>query len=287
VQGENAQQATSGPISAGGTAIAGAAAGAAAMTAGIGGLIESRVFDRIDPDAPATTRSVTPVSVSRNGNVLTVGIVLNTDAAKVGANALSFSLNFDTNVLSLPTNCRPGSAATTGGTANVGCGTSQAAAGRVGVTIDLPVNQTFGFGEQQVALIDFTIAAGAPGTTTISFGDAPTPRFISDINGNRLDTAGTFMPAAVSTLNPTSASVSIAGRVMSGQELGPVNAIVTITDAAGGSRSVPTKKNGSFRFTNVTAGETYILSVTSKRYTYTPQVITVNEDITGMSISPQ
>ncbi|HLM59848.1 MAG TPA: DUF2012 domain-containing protein, partial [Pyrinomonadaceae bacterium] len=65
------------------------------------------------------------------------------------------------------------------------------------------------------------------------------------------------------------------------------NVLVTLTDMQGESRTVLTGKGGRFRFTNVTAGETYILSVSSKRYTYAPQVITVNEDLTEVSFTTQ
>jgi hypothetical protein len=64
------------------------------------------------------------------------------------------------------------------------------------------------------------------------------------------------------------------------------NALVTLTDTNGESRTVMTGKFGSFRFTDVLAGETYILTVTSKRYNYAPLVITANEDITELRFSP-
>ena len=100
---------------------------------------------------------------------------------------------------------------------------------------------------------------------------------------------GTFAssPRPVVIAPPTAASVSISGRVITSQELGSTKALVTLTDSGGNSRTVLTGKGGSFRFTNVTAGETYILSVTSKRHTYMPQVITVNEDLTELSFTAQ
>ncbi|HLM59487.1 MAG TPA: lamin tail domain-containing protein, partial [Pyrinomonadaceae bacterium] len=86
---------------------------------------------------------------------------------------------------------------------------------------------------------------------------------------------------------PTAAWVSISGTVMMPQNLGLTNALVTLTDMQGNSRTFRTGRLGSFRFTNVTAGETYILTVSSKRYTYAPQVITVNEDLTEVNFMPQ
>ncbi|MGI8786685.1 MAG: delta-60 repeat domain-containing protein [Pyrinomonadaceae bacterium] len=86
---------------------------------------------------------------------------------------------------------------------------------------------------------------------------------------------------------PTAANVLISGRVITPRVFGLVNAFVTLTDSNGISRTVITGRAGSFRFTEVAAGETYIISVRSKRYTYAPQVVTVNEDLTGLTFTPQ
>ena len=86
---------------------------------------------------------------------------------------------------------------------------------------------------------------------------------------------------------PTAASVSISGRVVTPSEFGLTNARVTLTDIQGGSRTVLTGKFGNFRFANVAAGGTYILSVTSGRYTFAPQIITANEDLTDLIFVPQ
>jgi len=55
----------------------------------------------------------------------------------------------------------------------------------------------------------------------------------------------------------------------------------------GNARTVRTGRLGSFKFTDVMAGKTQILMVTSKRYTYTPEVITVTVDLTELNFSPQ
>ena len=85
---------------------------------------------------------------------------------------------------------------------------------------------------------------------------------------------------------PTAATVSISGRVVTPQEFGLTNARVTLTDSQGVSRTISTGKFGSFRFTDLTAGETYVLSASSRRYTYAPQVITPTEAVTGVIINP-
>ena len=85
----------------------------------------------------------------------------------------------------------------------------------------------------------------------------------------------------------TAAHVSISGRVTLPQKSGLTNALVTLTDFEGNSRTIRTGKSGTFRFTNVAAGETYILTVTSKRYTFASQIITANEDLTDVNFTAQ
>ncbi|MCY7375325.1 MAG: DUF2012 domain-containing protein [Pyrinomonadaceae bacterium] len=61
-----------------------------------------------------------------------------------------------------------------------------------------------------------------------------------------------------------------------------LNARVTLTDMNGSARTILTKKFGTFRFDEVAAGEIYIISVASRRYTFQPQVINVTENLTGV-----
>lgn len=88
------------------------------------------------------------------------------------------------------------------------------------------------------------------------------------------------------TLTPTAAGVSISGRILTPGNGGLLNARVTITDSAGQSRTVMTGAGGSFRFDDVAAGATYVLSVVSKRYAYAPQIITANADLTDVNFVP-
>jgi predicted outer membrane repeat protein len=98
---------------------------------------------------------------------------------------------------------------------------------------------------------------------------------------------GADIGAFEAPLAPTAASVSISGRVITPRNFGLTNAWVTLTDAQGNSQTIRTGKSGSFRFTDVAAGETYIISVSARRYTFAPQVITVNEDIVELNFYAQ
>ena len=122
-------------------------------------------------------------------------------------------------------------------------------------------------------------ASSSSGYTFPFYHQASNSLYVADGDNNRVLR---FIPAG-----PTAASVSISGRVITPQEFGLTNALVTLTDSQGNSRTILTGKFGRFRFTDVASGETYIISVSSKRYTFAPQVITVNEDITDLIFSAQ
>jgi len=88
-------------------------------------------------------------------------------------------------------------------------------------------------------------------------------------------------PFVVANLAPTAANVSISGRVTVGKS-GLSRAVVTLTDMNGETRSVTTGLFGSFRFDDLTAGATYVVSVNHKRYTFTPRVVSILDDLTEL-----
>jgi hypothetical protein len=83
---------------------------------------------------------------------------------------------------------------------------------------------------------------------------------------------------AFEVLAPTAAGVTVSGRVISGKR-GIALATVYLTDQNGVTRTSTTDSNGYYRFEDVEAGGTYIFNVLSKGYLFTPQVITVNEQM--------
>jgi len=135
-------------------------------------------------------------------------------------NALGFSLNFNPAILANPS----GALGSGGLGATLNVNTQQAASGRVGVTLALSAGQSFTAGTRQIVVVTFAVAANAPaGATSISFGDQPVFREISDPNANVLTavyTPGTITiqppnPApALTSLNPTSATVGGGGIIL-------------------------------------------------------------------------
>ena len=86
---------------------------------------------------------------------------------------------------------------------------------------------------------------------------------------------------------PTAGEVSISGRVSAPQRFGSSSALVTLTDASGNSQTVRTRKLGGYRFSDLSAGETYVLTVSAKGYTFAPQIVTANEDLTDVDFAPE
>lgn len=110
--------------------------------------------------------------------------------------------------------------------------------------------------------------------------------------GNSLDQRGRPLPldnlmvantadgadiGAVESQAPLAASVIVGGKVLTPEGRGLRNALVTLTNQAGESRTVLTTAFGYYRFNEVAAGEVYIISVNSKRYSFAPQIVTVTE----------
>lgn len=244
-----------------------AAAGpnAAAPVSSIG-----KTADRSNGTAP---REVRPVRVSRTGNKLLVGIDLEAQGNEVG---VGFSLNFATSVLSNPTNIRLGSGA---GLAALTVNDAQASQGRLGIILDKSPTDPFPAGLRQLVLIEFDVAAGAPPTTNLSFGNVPI--FQEVVDGTAVPVQTAFSGAAISLAPPTAAMATVAGRVFGGSN-GLSNARVILTDSTGNARTAGTNSFGYFTFTEVAVGQTYLISVSAKRYEFNPQVVSVNEDVLGL-----
>jgi hypothetical protein len=93
----------------------------------------------------------------------------------------------------------------------------------------------------------------------------------------------TGSPVTVQVQGPSPAAaapVSVSGRVTTLDGYGVSNAIVSIADAGGGNARIAiTGGFGYFRFDNVAAGASYDMSVSSKRYTFTPRTVQVNDNV--------
>lgn len=154
-----------------------------------------------------------------------------------------------------------------------------------------------------VVNVDPLLAALADnmGNVTTHLLLANSPALNSGVNANALDpfdnsilttdarggvyqriVGGTVDKGAFEALIPTAATVSIGGRILVGKQ-GVRNALVVLTDRHGMSKTAQTGTFGYYGFEDLSAGETYIIQVISKRYRFDPQVVTLFEDLSEIN----
>ena len=84
-------------------------------------------------------------------------------------------------------------------------------------------------------------------------------------------------------LAPSAASVSISGRVTNANGRGIGKAIVSFADSNGAVRTSITNPFGYYQFDGVVAGNTYVFETRHKRYSFEPQVVSVDSEITNLN----
>ena len=77
---------------------------------------------------------------------------------------------------------------------------------------------------------------------------------------------------------PTAASVSVGGRVLTARGRGIFRARVSMVDSSGTQRNVYTNPFGYYNFGDVPAGETYVFSVSHRRYNFAAQILSLVEE---------
>jgi hypothetical protein len=86
-------------------------------------------------------------------------------------------------------------------------------------------------------------------------------------------------------LAPTAASVTMSGRVLTRNGRAVSRALVAITDIRGNRRFTLTNTFGYFRISDIGAGELYLVEVSARAYTFDPRLISVGQDVTGLTIT--
>lgn len=134
-------------------------------------------------------------------------------------------------------------------------------------------------------------AFGNGGKVTVDFANGQDKAF-----GVKLDSSGkivasgesgtSFATVRLEGLAPSAANVSISGRVLTTNGSGLRNAIVSLTDEQGITRSTRTGTFGYYRFDEVQVGQTVVIHVQSKRFQFEPRVLTVSEVLTDLDFTP-
>jgi hypothetical protein len=88
-------------------------------------------------------------------------------------------------------------------------------------------------------------------------------------------------------LSPTAATGGISGRVVTESGAMISQATVTLTDGNGNARRALTNSFGYYRFENLPVGQTYILSVSGKRYQFPvpTQIVNLQDNLTEVNFT--
>ena len=89
------------------------------------------------------------------------------------------------------------------------------------------------------------------------------------------------------SLSPTAAPATVAGRVTDAQGSPLSNARITISDQAGVSWTGLSTSLGEYSIEGIPVGGTYVVTATHKRYTFSPRVISVQDDLGGVNFTPE
>ena len=88
----------------------------------------------------------------------------------------------------------------------------------------------------------------------------------------------------VKLLAPTAAGGSLTGKLSTARG-GVIGATqIVLTNTRGEVRTAVSNSFGNYRFDGVTAGETYVVTVNSKRYTFTAQAVSVSGEATSLNL---
>lgn len=89
---------------------------------------------------------------------------------------------------------------------------------------------------------------------------------------------------SINAFVPTAANASVGGRILTSGGQGIRNVDVVLTAPDGTMRFAKTGSFGYYRFDEVEVGQTYIVTISSKRYSFTDtaRVMTVNDNVTDV-----
>ncbi|MEQ1921359.1 MAG: carboxypeptidase regulatory-like domain-containing protein [Pyrinomonadaceae bacterium] len=168
-----------------------------------------------------------------------------------------------------------------------------------GITINMAI--VFNEGSENFSYIYAATGAGANAAgvnSTVGIQAATTGTQFTQFSFNganlspglRLDAS---RPAGICTPGTgacaaTAAGVEVSGRVLTSPGgRGLRGAVVTLRDENGNQITTTTGAMGNFRFAEVEPGHTYIVTIRNRRYSYAPQVLTINDNVTDLMFTPE
>ncbi|MFL6373285.1 MAG: carboxypeptidase-like regulatory domain-containing protein, partial [Pyrinomonadaceae bacterium] len=86
-------------------------------------------------------------------------------------------------------------------------------------------------------------------------------------------------------LGTTAAMVGISGRVLTADGIALRGVRVTLDDGTGHPISATSNAFGYYHFDAVQSGGTFMLNATSRGYTFSPRVVSVTDQLTGLDLT--
>lgn len=157
---------------------------------------------------------------------------------------------------------------TCSGTAGGTCPAS--GTGNISAAVNLPAGAAVTF------ILRATVSANATGNLT-NTATITAPPGVTDAN------TANNSATDVDNLRTTASGVEVSGRVLTPDGRGLRNAQVVMVDASGVARTAVTSSFGYFSFTQVAAGQTYVIGVSSRSYRFASRVIDVTDPVTDLS----
>jgi hypothetical protein len=220
----------------------------------------------------------------------TATVQLTTDAT--GHESIyGFSLNYNTAVLTyVPGSITIGSGATrqSGGMCSVL--SNSGTPGQLGFSINCNSDTITAGNNRQLVTMQFTVASNAPvGQTPLTFGDSPSARSVSTnpATGPIQALPVSYVDGFLNVLPPTSATVTVSGRVLSAEGNAVNGAIVSLTNGSGATRISRTNPFGYYSIEEVEVGETYTITVSRKGLQFSPRVVTILEEIEDLNFTAE
>ncbi|CAN5242160.1 hypothetical protein BH20ACI2_BH20ACI2_12120 [soil metagenome] len=96
--------------------------------------------------------------------------------------------------------------------------------------------------------------------------------------------SGDFIYTTSAAIGPGPATISISGRVLTSSGMGLRNAVVRLVNQDT-FMTIPTNSLGYYSFTDVAAGQTYQMTVASKRYRFESRSISPDADLTDVDFN--
>lgn len=140
-----------------------------------------------------------------------------------------------------------------------------------GVTVSASVGTIGGAGGFATVTYRVTVADPIPaGATQLSSqGTVTGDNFASLVTNDPATDSANDATVTPVGFAPTAAPVTVSGRVVTQSGRGIRNVLVTMTDANGNERTALTTSFGYYRFGDVTAGETVVIRVKARRFSFT------------------